>query len=128
MPKRRTAQRVDASLLEAALIGYEQMKRGVEEKMSAIRSRLSTGTGAAPSAGAPSRRLSVAARRRIAAAQRKRWALAKAKQAKPKRVLSAAARKKIAAAQKKRWALLKAQKAQPAARKVEKKVAAAAAS
>lgn len=128
MPKRRTTQRVDALLLEAALIGYEQMKRDVEAKMAGIRNSLGTGVTSGPSAGAPRRRLSVAARKRIAAAQRKRWALAKGKQAKPKRVLSAAARKKIAAAQKKRWASLKAQKAQPAVKKVEKKVAQAAAS
>jgi hypothetical protein len=39
MAKGRRA--VDASLLEAALIGFEQMKRNVEEKMTEIRQRLS---------------------------------------------------------------------------------------
>jgi len=32
MPRKGPAPRVDASLLQAALIGYEQMKREVEEK------------------------------------------------------------------------------------------------
>jgi hypothetical protein len=109
---RRTA---DTSLLEAALIGFQQMRRNVEEKIADIRQQLGSGNGT--SAPAPSqtgrRPLSPAARRRIAAAQRKRWAAIKAqsKPSKPvgaKRTMSPAARKKIAAAQRKRWALVKA--------------------
>ena len=107
----------DTSLLEAALIGFEQMRRNVEEKIADIRRQLGSGNGT--QAAAPSqtgrRPLSPAARRRIAAAQRKRWAAlkAKSKPAKPvgaKRTMSPAARKKIAAAQRKRWALAKAKK------------------
>jgi hypothetical protein len=105
-------------LLQAALIGYEQMKREVEEKIASIRNSLgSGGTAGAP----PSRRtMSAGARKKIAAAQKKRWALArpnkikpepaKSKSAKPKRTMSAAARRRIAAAQKKRWAAIKAKK------------------
>ena len=130
--KRRTAQRVDTSLLEAALVGFEQMRRNVEEKMADIRRQLGSGggmPGGAPGKGRK-RTLSPAARRRIAAAQRKRWAAikAKAKPARAKRKMSAAARKRIAAAQRKRWASVKAQKAKPAPEKATKKVAQKAAS
>ena len=114
MPRgRRTA---DTSLLEAALIGFQQMRRDVEEKIADIRRQLSgNGTSAAVPSQTGRRPLSPAARRRIAAAQRKRWAAIKAqsKPSKPvgaKRTMSPAARKKIAAAQRKRWALVKAKK------------------
>lgn len=112
MPRRRRAG--DASLLEAALIGFEQMKRNVEEKMAEIRRRLSSDGPAGTSPGrTPGHIRSAAARRRMAAAQRKRWTAVKAKARSPeaavaKRTVSAAARRKIAAAQRKRWALLKA--------------------
>jgi hypothetical protein len=119
---------VDASLLQAALIGYEQMKRDVEEKIASIRSRL--GSGGTAEVPVARRTMSAGARRKIAAAQKKRWALAKAKQVrpepakpgpakpeptksktvKPKRAMSAAGRRRIAAAQKKRWAAIKAKK------------------
>ena len=121
MPKGKKTRATDTSLLEAALIGFEQMKRNVEEKIAGIRSQLSGGSVSSGQAPAPTGRhpLSPAARRRIAAAQRKRWAAIKgkapAKDGKAKRTMSAAARKKIAAAQKKRWALVKAGKtAKPA--------------
>jgi hypothetical protein len=115
MPRgRRTT---DTSLLEAALIGFEQMRRNVEEKIVDIRRQLDSkdGTQAAVPGQIGRRTMSPAARRRIAAAQRKRWAAVRAKSGplKPvstKRTMSAAARKKIAAAQRKRWALVKAKK------------------
>jgi hypothetical protein len=112
----RAQRTADTSLLEAALIGFEQMRRNVEEKIADIRRQISgNGTPAAAPSQTGRRSLSPAARRRIAAAQRKRWAAAKAKATPPKsigakRTMSPAARKKIAAAQKKRWALLKAKK------------------
>jgi hypothetical protein len=109
-------------LLEAALIGFEQMKRNVDEKIAGIRQQL--GSGDAVATAAPRRTLSVAARRRIAAAQRKRWAAVKA-QGKPvvaKRTMSAAARNRIAAAQRKRWAeLKKAQAKKPTVKAAAKK-------
>jgi hypothetical protein len=116
---------VDTSLLEAALVGFEQMKKNVDEKIAGIRQQL--GSGGTVAAAAPRRTLSASARRRIAAAQRKRWAAVKA-QAKPaaqKRTMSAAARNRIAAAQRKRWAeLKKAQAKKPAVKAAAKKAAA----
>jgi hypothetical protein len=107
----RAQRTADTSLLEAALIGFEQMRRNVEEKIADIRRQIS-GNGTPAAAPSQTGRRSL---RRIAAAQRKRWAAAKAKAKPPKsigakRTMSPAARKKIAAAQKKRWALLKAKK------------------
>ena len=105
-------------MLEAALIGFEQMRRNVAEKISEIRQQLggSDGTRATQVGPAPRRTLSAAARRRIGAAQRKRWAAVrgKAKAAAPKRTMSAAARKRIAAAQRKRWAAVKKAQAKAA--------------
>ena len=80
--------RTDASFLEAALVGFEQMRRNIEEKIAAIRRTLGgDGAGAAGSVARRRHPLSVAARRRIAAAQRKRWAAfkkAKAQKSAPK--------------------------------------------
>jgi len=118
MPRGR---KVDASVLEAALIGFEQMRRNVEEKISEIRRQLggSDGTRAAQVGPAHRRTLSAAGRRRIAAAQRKRWAAARAhaKPAHAKRTMSAEGRKKIAAAQRKRWAAVKKAQAKKAAKR-----------
>jgi hypothetical protein len=102
MARRKSGLRAgaDTSLLQAALIGYEQMKREVEEKIASIRNSLGSGG----MAGVPiSRRtMSAKSRKKIATAQKKRWALAKAKQvqpepakpkpAKPKRTMSAHSR------------------------------------
>src|SRR2546425_7311460 len=119
----------DGELLEAALIGLEQRRDSIQEKMRALQERLgfrsggrvssimdgATRDGAAADATAPPRkrrRMSAAARRQIAAAQRKRWtalkegAIAKASLTKAgpakRRKLSAAGRKRIIAATKKR--------------------------
>ncbi len=116
MARGRTA--VDGSLPEAALIGFEQMKRNVEEKIADIRRLLGSEDGARTASPGQKRKRtpSPAARQKIAAAQRKRWAAVKAKSrpSKPataKRTMSPAARRKISAAQRKRWALVKARKA-----------------
>jgi hypothetical protein len=108
----------DTSFLEAALIGFQQMKRNVEEKIADIRRQLGSGDGmpAAEPSQTGRRTVSPGARRRMAAAQRKRWAAVKAKSepsnpVSAKRIMNAAARKKIAAAQRKRWAAVKAKKA-----------------
>jgi hypothetical protein len=121
--QKRPRAGADTSLLEAALIGYEQMKRDVEEKLVSIRNRL--GFGGAAGAPTSKRTMSAGARKKIAAAQKKRWALARTSQVKPepaksktakptkakaKRTMSAAGRRSIAAAQKKRWAAIKAKK------------------
>lgn len=107
----------DTELLKAALIGFQQMRDHVEQKIADLRSRINGGRGSRPaSPGAPDssapvkRTMSAAARRRIALAQKKRWAAYKATRgkaaaAKPKkRILSAAGRARIVAATKKRWA------------------------
>ena len=113
MPRGRRA-RTDTSLFQAALLGFEQMKRDVEERIAEIRGRLGFGGSAGTQAAAtakPKRTLSLVARRKIAAAQKKRWALIKGKQAQPKRSMSAAGRKRIAFVQRKRWAQIKAKAA-----------------
>jgi cell division septum initiation protein DivIVA len=80
--------KLDNSLIEAALVGYQEELKRVDEKMKALRQRINEGNGTSAKATtakaepAPQEkrksRLSPAARRRIAAAQRKRWAAYKA--------------------------------------------------
>src|SRR5438876_11685866 len=49
MARRGSGPKVDASLLKAALLGFEQMKRQVDEKIASIKANLGfTGTAAAP--------------------------------------------------------------------------------
>lgn len=124
----------DHELLEAALVGYQHLRDGIEEKIAEIRRQLGTAPALEPDsdpATQPKRRvISAAGRRRIAAAQRKRWAERKAPEQAPapvkKRAISAAGRKHIAEATRKRWAEYRAQKAAAAkaATKPAKKVAA----
>ena len=68
--------KADATLLSAALIGYQQELMRIEQAMAEIRRQV--GAKAIPSLGpAPARKrrtLSAAAGKRIAAAQKKRWA------------------------------------------------------
>jgi hypothetical protein len=118
----------DVLMLQAALVGLEQMRQNTEKKIAEIRLRLGSGNGVEPVAFAekPRRTLSAAARRRIASAQRKRWAAAR-QEAKPKRVLSAAARRRIGAAQRKRWAGVRVAQAKAPAAKPAVKAAARAA-
>jgi hypothetical protein len=74
--------KLDNSLIEAALVGYQEELKQIDEKMKALRQRIhqAGGNGAkGETAGTEKKsRLSPAARRRIAAAQRKRWAAYKA--------------------------------------------------
>ena len=116
----------DISLLQAALIGYEQQRAEIEQKIADLRRQLggrgTTATAAAGSAirSTGRRPLSAAARKRIAEAQRKRWQkfhqaqapAAKSAASAPKRKMSAAAKKRIADAAKKRWAAFRAKKTQ----------------
>ncbi|SRR5579885_2838666 len=121
----------DPELLAAALVGYEQQRSEITEKIAEIQRQLGgrAGRGSEVSANgaAPARKrtMSAAARKRIAAAQKKRWAAYRtghapaAKKtgavqkaaAKPMRKMSAAARKRIAEAAKKRWAAVRAKQA-----------------
>ena len=67
--------KVDSSLLEAALIGYQSQLAQIEQTIAELRSKI--GHKPAASGGSPvrkRRRMSAAARKRIAAAQKKRWA------------------------------------------------------
>ena len=71
MPRGRKRLAVDQTLLEAALIGFGQMRRTIEEKIDDIRQRLgSNSTVKGAVSGRRRRTLSAAARRRIGAAQR----------------------------------------------------------
>lgn len=123
----------DPELLAAALVGYEQQRSEIVQKITELRRQLGgraehnghVGMPSAATAGTRKRTMSAAARRRIAAAQKKRWAAYHKEQepaakktagvqkvaAKPRRKMSAAARKHIGEAAKKRWAAYRAKKA-----------------
>ena len=95
----------------AAIRGFEEQKREIDEQITGLRSMLSDGTAQSPDRGTASRprgKMSAAGRKAIAEAQRKRWAAKAAASSealpKPKRKLSAAGRAAIVAAAKKRWA------------------------
>jgi hypothetical protein len=66
---------LDPSLLQAALLGYENQLMQIEKAMAELRRQLKM---TAPAGSAPAktrkRTMSAAAKRRIAAAQKKRWA------------------------------------------------------
>src|ERR1035441_10659123 len=94
-------QNSDPLLLQAALIGLQQMKAGIDGKISDIRRQLGTGKEAgagepAPKkAGRKKRRLSAEGRANIIAALKKRWAQKhkEAQQAKAKAPAKSAAKK-----------------------------------
>ena len=100
-------------ILTAAIAGFQQQKRAIDERVAALRQMLHR-NGAVTAAPATNGRrpVSAAARKRMAAAQKKRWAAVRgqqpktaAKAARPKkRKLSAAGRKAIIEATKRRWA------------------------
>ena len=73
---------VDAGLLSAALVGYQQKLQEIDARMAGLRQRLGGSSPAPAPAAAPKRILSLAARKRIAAAQRKRWAAVRKAKAK----------------------------------------------
>ena len=119
----------DTGLLAAALVGYEQQRSELVERIGQIRRQLGGRvTAATLNDTVPGRKrtMSAAARKRIAEAQRKRWVAyrkgqeptsekktlpAKNAAVRPARKMSAAARKRIADAQRKRWAAVRAKKA-----------------
>ena len=77
---------VDASLIQAALIGYEAERQKIQAKIAELQQQLNgrtVGAGTPMSATPATRirkRMSAAASRRIAAAQKKRWAAYRKKQ------------------------------------------------
>jgi hypothetical protein len=129
--------KVDNTLLEMAIVGYQREVERVKARIADIKERLgqpgpgrpkapaAAATGADQTAPAKRRTISKAGRARIAAAQRARWAAQKKQQAQPaktaapsqpakpkKRKMSAAGLKAIREATKKRWeAYRKAKKA-----------------
>jgi len=124
---RHAQPKVDSTILEMAIIGYQSEAARISAKIADIKAQLglpgpgrpkataATATGTDHAAPAKRRTISKAGRARIAAAQRARWAALKRQQAQPakpkKRKLSAAGLKAIREATKKRWAAYrKAQK------------------
>ena len=103
----------DPDLLAAALIGYQEMRKDIDARMSELRARIGGQPASAPlaEAGATKRSVSPAARRRMAAAQKKRWAAVRKAEAEAaatppkakKRHLSPEGRARIIAATKRRW-------------------------
>jgi hypothetical protein len=115
-------------VINAAILGFEEQKRRLDEQIAELRSLLPGATPLSQPTASTRRKMSAAGRKAIAAAQRKRWAAKKAepngapvKSAKPKRKLSAAGKAAIVAALKKRWAAKKAAVAEPAKKTAPKR-------
>jgi len=138
---RRAKTKLDSSILEMAVRGYEAERDRITAVMAGIQAQLgqhSPGRPKTTAAGsdhtAPKKRtMSASARARIAAAQRARWQAYKKAKAAPeqsqpekptRRKLSAAGRRAIQLATKKRWAEF--HKAQKQAAKAKAKPRAAA--
>ena len=120
---RRAQPKVDSTILEMAILGYQSEHARLSAKIADIKERLGLRGPGRPKATVAAaiktdqaglkkrRRMSKSARARIAAAQRARWAAQKQQQTQPaqpakakKRKLSAAGLKAIREATKKRWA------------------------
>ena len=73
--------RLDNSILEAALLGYQAEQKRIQAAIEDLQRRLSGTSTPAKSSPAVKKkhRISAEGRARIAAAQRKRWAAAKKK-------------------------------------------------
>ena len=117
---RQAQPRVDNSILEMAIVGYQSQLTMIAAKIADIKAQLGQSRAGRPTAAATAtdragpqkrRTMSKSARARIAAAQQARWAAQKKQQAQPaqpakpkKRKLSAAGLKAIREATKRRWA------------------------
>jgi hypothetical protein len=117
---RQAKSKVDSTILEMAIVGYQSEIQKISLKIADIKTQLgqhgpgrpkATATGTDHAGPQKRRTISKAGRARIAAAQRARWAAQKRQQAQPsqpakpkKRKLSAAGLKAIREATKKRWA------------------------
>lgn len=120
---RQAQPKVDATILEMAILGYQSEAGKISAKIADIKAQLGENGPGRPKAteagtAAPQKRrtMSAAGRARIAAAQKARWAAQKQQQSAPekpkKRKMSAAGLKAIREATKKRWAAFhKAQRA-----------------
>jgi hypothetical protein len=137
---RHAKPKLDNTILEMAVRGYEAERDRISAAMAEIRARLGQrgpGRPAAAVAGADNtapkkRTMSASARARIAAAQRARWQAYKKAKAEPeqaqvqkpkKRKLSAEGRRAIQLATKKRWAEYHQAQKQPAKAKVKSRAA-----
>jgi hypothetical protein len=114
--------------LNAAILGFEEQKRRLDEQIAELRSLVRGATPPSQPATGTRRKMSAAGRKAIAEAQRKRWATKKAepngapaKSVKLKRKLSAAGKAAIVAALKKRWAAKKAAAAESVKKTAPKK-------
>jgi hypothetical protein len=116
---RHAQPKLDNTILEMAVRGYEAERDRLSAAMAEIRAELSqrgssptmTVAGGTDRSAPKKRTMSASARARIAAAQRARWQAYKKAKAEPapaekpkKRKLSAAGRRAIQLATKKRWA------------------------
>jgi hypothetical protein len=76
--------KIDSSILEAALIGYQHQRDAIDARIAEIRRQIDgePPQASASEADAPTKRVvGAAGRKRMAAAQRKRWAEIRARQA-----------------------------------------------
>lgn len=134
---RHAQPKLDSSILEMAVRGYEAERDRISAAMAEIQAELGRGPGRPKTAvmgsdhTAPKKRtMSASARARIAAAQRARWQAYKKAKAEPepekpkKRKLSAAGRRAIQLATKKRWAEFHKAQKQAAKAKAKPRVAA----
>ena len=109
--------RLTDEIIDADILGFEEQKRRLDEKLAELRAMRAGKSVAVPSTGRR-RKMSAAGRKAIAAAQKKRWAALRGGEATPatpalkkaKRKLSPEGRAAIVAASKKRWAAKKAAK------------------
>jgi cell division septum initiation protein DivIVA len=100
---------INRAIIEAAIVGFEQQKRQIDETIAELRAQLngSTGGEAGPKASVAyassarkKREMSAEGRARIAAAQKKRWAEQKKQisvTSKPTRKISPAGKAKLVA-------------------------------
>src|SRR5580765_4569125 len=97
-------RKMDRSLLEAALQGFEHMMGDVRAEIAEIKRSLRKDAGTGTQTQGKRRTMSAAARARIAAAQRKRWAAQKKQQGQTSAPAKQLSRKKprISAAARKR--------------------------
>jgi hypothetical protein len=112
---------IDPDILRAALIGYQQERAQLAQKIADLTRQLGGKAGPSTVEGGRTAGMSDDGRRRIAAAQRKRWAAQKraagaqgkkaAAKKSGKRRMSAEGRRRIAEATRKRWEAFRAKKA-----------------
>src|SRR4051794_32355476 len=103
-------------VIQAALEGFENQKRRIDEQIAELRSMLNGNSAASNTpAKRKGRKMSAEGRARIAEAQKRRWAAARVEtesapgpRSKAKRKLSVEGRAAIIAALKKRWAAKRA--------------------